>query len=695
MSTQIDIYFADLSHTGTIVSANFFPLAIGYVAANLSAKFPGKLIIELFKYPKALSDALSKRVPRIMAFSNYSWNINLSYEYVKQIKQNSPETVIIMGGPNYGLSQDEIEDFWRRYPLIDFYIVFEGELAIVELYKALQAVDFDVDTLKKNQVSIGNCHYQLENSIVQGDTLPRIADLENLPSPYLAGYMDKFFDGILIPMISTTRGCPFKCTFCSEGHSHYNKVSKRFSLSEELLYIANRVGEMTDLCLTDANWGMFKEDMDKAKALADIQKKFSWPRKLIVSSGKNQKERVLQVASLLNGAMFAGGAMQSTDPGILKNIKRSNISLEELGSDDEGENNVNDVDSYTELILALPGDNVIAHTKSLRDMVEIGVNRVRMYQLIMLRQTEMNTLESRNLYGLKTKFRLMPRSFGNYEVFGHKFTAVEFEEICVANNTMSFDEYLDCRELDLTIELLNNGRLFHELSGLCKYFGFSWFDIVYAFHAKRREFSKEIVKLYDEFRSDSVTGLWETRDELEDSIKQQIDEYLANDEGTNEMAKSKAKGVFLLQKEIHDLLFLEIESKMRSLELFTKSFENYLEELKLYSLLRKTSMLDTAVIAEMSFRFNFFEMENKGFLVDPEEYELEKPVNYIFKHSEDQLGIISSYKVQYGDSLDGLGRILMRSQYPNLIRIAEPGDSSASLNPTKATGKLSSSFFDG
>ena len=79
---------------------------------------------------------------------------------------------------------------------------------------------------------------------------------------------------------------------------------------------------------------------------------------------------------------------------------------------------------------------------------------------------------------LQTRFRLMPRSFGNYELFGEKFSAVEFEEICVANNTMSFEEYLDCREMDLTVEIINNGRLFHELSGLCKQFGFSWFDII-------------------------------------------------------------------------------------------------------------------------------------------------------------------------------------------------------------------------
>lgn len=686
MLANPNIYFADLSHTGTIVSANFFPLAIGYVAANLNAELPGQFQIELFKYPDDLSAALSRQTPRILGFSNYSWNINISYEYVKQIKRRFPETVIVMGGPNYGLSQDEIVDFWNRYPLIDFYIVFEGERAMVELVRALQSVNYDVKSLKKENKTLANCHYKSGNTIVQGDPLPRINHLSELPSPYLSGLMDKFFDDVLIPMISTTRGCPFKCTFCSEGIGYYNKVSKRQDISDELFYIAERVGTMTDLCLTDANWGMFKEDLDKATILAEIQDKFEWPKKLVMSSGKNQKERVMKVASLLKGAMFAGGAMQTTDQGILKNIKRDNISLKELGPKPDDKKGVDDPDSYTELILALPGDNVNAHSKSLRDMVEVGVNRVRMYQLIMLRQTEMNTLESRNKYGLQTRFRLMPRSFGNYELFGEKFSAVEFEEICVANNTMSFEEYLDCREMDLTVEIINNGRLFHELSGLCKQYGFSWFDIILAFHNQRRSISLGLAQLYDDFRNDSTQGLWKNRDELESLVKSKINEYLANEEGTNEMAKAKAKAVFKLQEEIHDLLFSEVRSKLQELKLMDSTMEQYLEELKVYSLFRKKALVDTSIQYEGNFHFNFKQLEKKGFVVDPRVYKFDKPQVLFFRHSEEQIKLLDSYAKQYGTSLDGLGRIVMRAQYHNLIRAAVLVDSNSPIKESCEVG---------
>ena len=37
--------------------------------------------------------------------------------------------------------------------------------------------------------------------------------------------MDKFFDGKLIPMLQTNRGCPFSCTFCTDGKADVNKVN--------------------------------------------------------------------------------------------------------------------------------------------------------------------------------------------------------------------------------------------------------------------------------------------------------------------------------------------------------------------------------------------------------------------------------------------------------------------------------------
>jgi len=66
-----------------------------------------------------------------------SWNFQLEYQFTKIIKELWPKTVVVFGGPNYGLEPEEIESFWRDYPDIDFYIAREGEGAFVALMDAL------------------------------------------------------------------------------------------------------------------------------------------------------------------------------------------------------------------------------------------------------------------------------------------------------------------------------------------------------------------------------------------------------------------------------------------------------------------------------------------------------------------------------------------------------------------------------
>ena len=53
--------------------------------------------------------------------------------------------------------------------------------------------------------------------LITGKYLERIKDLDEIPSPYLNGMMDKFFDGKLTPFLETNRGCPFTCSFCHTG----------------------------------------------------------------------------------------------------------------------------------------------------------------------------------------------------------------------------------------------------------------------------------------------------------------------------------------------------------------------------------------------------------------------------------------------------------------------------------------------
>ena len=666
MNNKKIIYLADLTHNGLVLSSNVFPLSIGLIGAYLINKNPNLYQIELFKYPEDLSRALEKCKPDLIAFANYSWNFHIGYEYTKKIKEKWPTLPVIFGGPNYGLSDGESSEFWNLYHLIDFYIVREGEEAFAQLVQKLIINKFDIQQIKNSKEPIPNCHYLSGKKIIKGSDLPRL-QLEDIPSPYLMGLMDKFFDENLAPLIHTTRGCPFSCTFCTEGSPYYNKVEQRMgALNDELNYISERIRGPKDLYISDANFGMYKQDIEKAKLISACQAKYNYPKNIHVSTGKNQKERVVDIAQMLDGAISMAASLQSTDPVVLGNVSRSNISVSKLTAVGKLANKV-EAGTYSEIILGLPGDTFEAHCQSLRECVGVNFDNIRMYQLIMLPQTELNTPENRKKYGMKSKHRIMPRSFGKYSVFGDSFVAVESEEILVENSTMKYEDYVKCRELDITVELLHNGKVYEELQAFCDLKRISWFDFILRFYNKRRQFSSGITKLYDDFVAGLSQGLWEEREYLQRDVEKKIDAMLHDERGTNEMSSAKATGFFYLFEEINSALFDEMRGWLIDLKLSTAEDEYYLKEISIYSAMRKKELFSGEKIKEVEFQYDVERLSQSHFTLEPSQALLDMPKNFSMEHDENQKEIIRSYKKEFGSSQDGLGKMLMR--YPHIHRL--------------------------
>jgi radical SAM superfamily enzyme YgiQ (UPF0313 family) len=661
------IYLVDLTHDGMILSSNVFPLSVGLIGAYLKEQRGSQVEIELFKYPDDFSDALLKAQPDIVGFAHYSWNSGLSRAYAAQIKARWPNTIIVFGGPNYGLTEEEVKTFWKRSgSAIDFNVVKEGEEAFLRLFDVLVEHKMDVAAIKEARLPIGNVHYAVDGDVIMGPDLKRV-DLADLPSPYLMGMMDKFFDENLCPLVHTTRGCPFSCAFCTEGAAYYNVVSQRVGpLEQELHYIASRVRGPRDLFISDANFGMFKQDYDKARILSDCQAKYDYPKYIHVSTGKNQKARVIEIVKSLNGAVSMAASLQSTDETVLANVARSNISIDQLAAAGKMANAVN-TGTYSELILGLPGDSLRAHRNSLRDTVEMRFDNIRMYQLIMLPQTQLNTPDERRKYDVKTMFRIMPRSFGRYAIGEVEFIAVESEEILVGSSTLPFEDYVAAREMDLTVEILHNGRIYAEVVGVCDTYGLSWFDLIMRFYERRRDLTPEITEMYDAFMRGTTERLWPTEDALVDYVKDNLDAMLVDERGTNEMSSGKATAFFMLLEQINGVLFKLLKDRLREEGKLDDHVEHYLDELERYSLLRKRNLLTADENVVEQFSIDLERIESAGYQVQPQEVRLSGNRNFVVTHNDQQREYITQYLREFGNSFDGLGKMLMR--YPHVHRL--------------------------
>ncbi len=122
----------------------------------------------------------------VYGFSCYIWNISYIIELCKSLKKLKPQRKIFLGGPEVSFDAEEL---LKRYEFIDYIVCGEGEKAVFDLAK----------------------EFPLERCVLYGEKLENI---DELPFPYTQDDLKKAVDGEKLIYYETSRGCPFKCSYC-------------------------------------------------------------------------------------------------------------------------------------------------------------------------------------------------------------------------------------------------------------------------------------------------------------------------------------------------------------------------------------------------------------------------------------------------------------------------------------------------
>jgi radical SAM superfamily enzyme YgiQ (UPF0313 family) len=638
MARPLSILLGDLLHPTN--NSKTFPYAAGCVGAYAASVLGAGVSVAVHRSPEALGKAFQARPPEILGFTNYIWNLELAYEVIRQAKRIAPRTVVIVGGPNYPIDPDGQQRFLARYPLIDFHVYKEGEGPFVDLLQHLLDVGLDVAALKRLRPRMPAVHYLADGELVAPPPGPRARDLDQFPSPYLSGLLDPFFACTdLTPLIQTKRGCPFQCTFCVEGEDYYSNLGAVTTerVRAELEYIAARIaGGSPVLQIADSNFGMYTHDLEICDVIADVRERYGWPETIEVSTGKNRKERVLEAVRRTKGAMRFGPALQSTNPQTLENVKRSNISKTILMEMASAATSL-DQRSYTELILNLPGDTIATHLGSIRAAMEAGMQRIKMYPLVLLPGTELASEATRREFGIETRFRVLPLSHGTYRFVGSAFPSVEIAELVIATSSMTFDDYLHCKRFELSVEIFYNDVYLEEIHGLVRALGLSMFDFVERCHARIDASRPELCALYEALQHGVCDNLFPSRDACLAHYRDPANlERYAGEEYKNSLGILKA---IALLEQIEPILTIAREALWDCVVAAGRDQDalgEYVDELIEYSRLRRRDILDSGVEPEGTFRFAFDRILERAFRVAPDAYRLPEPRRMRFWHDEAQ-----------------------------------------------------------
>ena len=512
----LKIYLLDLTYTTITLSTEAFPLNVGYIAAYTKELFGPNVEITLFKYIHDVERELKKSPPDILGASNYCWNHGIGREISNIFSKLNPNGIVVWGGPNFPVDLPSQEKFFREHPNVDVYVSVEGEIGFTNVVeKALEAKSHKEIRTKVLSKPIDGCITRSTNGKLQY-TIPeiRIKKLDEIPSPYLTGLMDKFFDGKLCPTIQTNRGCPFHCTFCTDGRGSVDRVNN-FSLDRvaaEIDYIATHVTwNKAQLLISDLNFGMFPKDTEICDYIAESKKKYGYPNIVHTTTGKNKKDRIISNIEKLKGSIKMDMAVQSLTPEVLKNVRRDNISTDDLIAIGPAIKKTG-LTMNSDIIMGLPGETFETTLQTVKEIIHADVDEVQLWTLMMLDGSELNVPKEREKWNIKTKYRIIPRDFVK---LSNGKVVLEIEEVGISTSTLSFKEYVDLRLLALVVKVTKTGLVFDPILKFLREQNLDVYDLVYNMTYRNSHASENIKKLFDRFRKSTIGELWDSPEEIE------------------------------------------------------------------------------------------------------------------------------------------------------------------------------------
>ena len=417
-----------------------------------------------------------------------------------------------------------------------------------------------LDSKRKSKLQVGE---YIPRIGMEGSVKSEGRDI--IPSPYTTGLLDKFLDGVFVPAFETARGCPFLCTFCDQGLD--NTKITAFSverMAEEIEYVAKKLSKLEKstktIAVFDSNWGLFEKDVRLADEILKVMDKYDYPKYIECLTPKSNWDNLIKINDKLKNRVALNLSMQSLKIETLTDIKRRNWTAEQYLQflekvKERGKS------ATSEMIIPLPSETEKSYFEGVKFLMDNEV-QARTYTLMMLCGAELGRDKAIKQFGMKSKWRILPKQFGDYR----NQKVFEIESICVATNTMSYEEYLNCRNYSFIVKLLGH-PVFSPIDKLTRKLGIGWFDFSRAVTSvvQDKNFKGKFKDLFEDFCKESFEELFETR---EDAIvfyskPENYKALIQGDVGENLMTKYTGRGLLVLD-DIITTLFYVIRQKFKN-----------------------------------------------------------------------------------------------------------------------------------
>ena len=553
------------------------PLNIGYIVSYAKKIHGNKFDFTLYRKADDFIDDFNSCAPKIVAFSQYAWNDDLTRNILQWTKSSNPETLAVVGGPMVGTTEESIETFYNKNPLVDFCVPAYGEYGFSEILHRYLDVGGNLELMKEK--SIKGVSFISKNELVSSFVEQLIVKPEEIPSPYLTGLLDNFLQDGYSPIIQGMRGCPYLCTFCFASKLDIGKFSDK-RVMDEIDYISARTTSST-LMITDDNFGLYKRDIKIAQKIKDLYEERNYPSRLYLYYSKKPTKIVMEIAKILGELAPFNISYQSRNEKTLDAIKRYNLV------DDNTRSLIkmcreNEISVASEMIFGLPNETKESFMTGVEELYKLDVDSIQLYNCKFLDGTDLATKQTKDDFGIITRHRFYEDNFQLIKTnteYGD-IIACETDEVPVSSTSYSFQDFLEIRMLSFWNELFFSQGIYYEILKHLENYGIPPFKIIYKLNdqssmpVKFRSFIDEVKGKYEE-------ELYKTREDL----KSACNKLLKNDPDFKSIKINLYYGYLLIHTDMRnefDSYIKSITKEIASQHLSTdeyKSFVGLIDEL--------------------------------------------------------------------------------------------------------------------
>lgn len=447
--------------------------------------------VEIAEYTinHSLTDVLAdiyKRKPDVIGLSCYIWNIEMMLDLVKELGKLLPWVPIWLGGPEVTYDAPKLLE---KYPEITGVMIGEGEETFRELlqcYVERVRVGFHTKTEDDAHMTVisgmkhGTPEFQITEADLQripglclpgGYTTPReLTDMSALPFLYedLGAFENK------IIYYESSRGCPFRCSYCLSSIDKKVRLRDLETVKKELqFFLEHKVKQVKFVDRTfncnhrhAAEIWQFILEHDNGVTNFHFE---------IAADLLNEEELNL-LEKMRPGLVQLEIGVQSTTPHTLEAIHRV-MDVEKLAQVVARINNGQNVHQHLDLIAGLPFEDYESFGKSFDRVYAMKPEQLQLGFLKVLKGSEM--CERAQEYGIVYTDK------APYEVLFTKW--------------LSFEEVLRLKRIEEMVELYYNSNQFvHTMQFLVQAFDtpFAMYEALAQFYERKGYFVNSPARSY-------------------------------------------------------------------------------------------------------------------------------------------------------------------------------------------------------